>query len=105
VLDDLQGQRVAGIVVLSDGRESPPQNFADALGSIKDFGVKIYPVVVGSDAAPRNIEIQTVDVQDSAFKGDIVNVKATIRASGVENGHAIRVVLKDKRTGKTLLRP
>src|SRR5207237_5677471 len=31
VLDDLQGQRVAGIVVLTDGRETPAQPTADAL--------------------------------------------------------------------------
>src|SRR5688572_14700741 len=59
VLGDLQGQRVAGIVVMTDGRETPARPVADALTAVKDFGVKIYPVAVGSDQAPMNVDIQS----------------------------------------------
>lgn len=105
VLGDLQGQRLAGVVVLTDGRETPQRPVADGLAALKDFGVKVYPVAVGSDKQPTNIDIQTVNVQDSAFKGDIVNVKATVRGTGYERGHVVEIVLKDKKTGRMLAAP
>src|SRR5688500_15386647 len=105
VLADLQGQRVAGVVVLTDGRETPARPVAEALAAVKDFGVKVYPVAVGSDQAPMNVDIQSVAVQDSAFKGDIVNVRAQVRGTGYPAGHNITLVLKDKKTDRVLPGP
>lgn len=98
VLDSLQGQRVAGVVVLTDGRDTPAENLADGVAAVKQFGVKVYPVAVGSENAPRNIDIRSVAVQDSAFKGDIVNVKAVVHGSGYEAGHLVHLALVDGRT-------
>src|SRR5207249_2812308 len=105
VLNDLQDQRLAGVVVLTDGRETPARPVAEGLAAVKEFGVKIYPVAIGSDKAPSNIDVQSVSVQDSAFKGDIVNVKATIRGTGYEPGHVVSLMLKDKKTGRVLPAP
>jgi uncharacterized membrane protein len=105
VLADLQGQRLAGVVVLTDGRETPAKPMADGLAAVKEFGVKVYPVAVGSDKAPTNIDLESVSVQDSAFKGDIVNVKAQVRGTGYEPGHVVSLVLKDKKTGQVLAAP
>src|SRR5439155_9854570 len=105
VLSDMQGQRLAGVIVLTDGRETPARPIAEGLAALKDFGVKVHPVAVGSDKPPTNIGVQAVTVQDSAFKDDIVNVKATIRGTGYEPGHVVSVVLKDKKTGRMLPAP
>src|SRR5688572_5460432 len=105
VLDDLQGQRLAGVVVLTDGRETPSTPIAEALAPIKDYNVKVYPIAIGSDQPPQNVEIQAVNVQDSAFKGDLVNVKATVRGSGYAPGQVITLQVKDKKSGKLLTAP
>src|SRR5688572_13846387 len=105
VLADLQGQRLAGVVLLTDGRETPTQPLTDAFRAIKNYGVKVYPVAVGSDNAPTNIDLVSVSVQDSAFKDDIVSLKAMVRGSGYPAGHQARMVLKDKRTGALLKQP
>ena len=42
-------------------------------------------------------------MDDVAFRGDIVNVKAMVRATGFEPNHAVHLVLKDKKTGVVLL--
>jgi uncharacterized membrane protein len=105
VLDDLQGQRLAGVVVLTDGRETPSTPIAEALAPVKDYNVKVYPIAVGSDQAPQNVEIQAVNVQDSAFKGDLVNVKATVRGTGYAPGQVITLQVKDKKTGKLMTAP
>lgn len=102
VLDDLQGQRVAGVVVLTDGRDTPASP-ADALAAVKNFGVKVFPIAIGSDRSPSNIEIQSVNAQDNAFKGDIVGVKIVLRGTGFKPSHAVKLVLKDKKTGQMLV--
>jgi uncharacterized membrane protein len=105
VLADLQGQRIAGVVLLTDGRETPASALIEGLAAVKNFGIKVYPVAVGSDKAPTNIDIQSISVQDSAFQGDIVNVRALVRGSGFEPGHVAVLQVKDKKTGRVLTAP
>jgi uncharacterized membrane protein len=105
VMEDLQGQRLAGVVVFTDGRDTPSAPLADTLAALKDFGAKVFPVPVGSEKAPTNIDIQSISVQDSAFKGDIVNVKVLVRGTGYEPNHEVTLTLKDKKSGKPLTAP
>src|SRR5438445_4357351 len=79
ILENLQGQRLAGIVLLTDGRDTPIESLAEMLAAVKNFGVKIYPVAVGSDKVPQNLVIDSVNVQDAAFVKDIVSVKTMVR--------------------------
>ncbi len=102
VLDELQGQRLAGVVVITDGRDTPTQPPLELAKTLATYGVRVYPIAVGSEQSPHNIEVQSVAVQDSAFKGDIVNVRATIRATGYPANHPVRLKLTDKRTGLPL---
>lgn len=102
VLDDLQGQRLAGVVVLTDGRDTPAQPLAATLAALKDASAKVYPIAVGSDKPPQNISLQSVSAQESAFKGDIVNVKVQLRGSGYRSGHDVTLTLKDKTSGAQL---
>jgi uncharacterized membrane protein len=102
VLSDLQGQRLAAVVVLTDGRQTPaPPQSAD-IEAIKSFGVKIDPVAVGTDQAPRNIAVESMDLEDAAFVGDIVNVKGTVRADGYPKGVPVRFELLNHATGEPL---
>ena len=104
VLRDLQGQRVAGVVLLTDGRDTPAHNIADGLDALKNYGAKVYPIAMGSDQQPKNIEVQNIQLDDVAFRGDVVNVKAMVRASGYEPNHPVHLVLKDKLTNTILSR-
>jgi hypothetical protein len=102
VLENLQGQRVAGVVLLTDGRDTPAENLTDAVAAVKNFGVKVFPVPVGSENAPRNLAVRSLSVQDSAFKGDIVNVKAIVQGTGYEANHPVRVRLFDAKANVPL---
>jgi uncharacterized membrane protein len=104
VMQDLQGQRVAGVVVLTDGRDTPARNIANGLDQLKNYGEKVFPICVGSDEQPKNIAVQSMELDDVAFKGDVVNVKAMVRGSGYEPNHPVHLVLKDKKTGQILPR-
>jgi uncharacterized membrane protein len=105
VLDNLQGQRLAGVVVITDARETPTQSPQGLIERLRRFPTKIYPVAVGSDKSPQNIDLVAVNMQDSVFKDDIVSAKVTVRASGYEPNHAVKIMLRDKKTGATLLGP
>jgi uncharacterized membrane protein len=105
VLDDLQGQRLAGVVVLTDGRDTPAQPAAATLARLQDSGVEVYPVIVGSDNMPTNVAIQSVFAQDSAFKDDIVNVRVQLRGTGFGAGKTVLLQLKDKKTGAQMSGP
>jgi uncharacterized membrane protein len=105
VLDDLQGQRLAGIVLLTDGRDTPARPLAATIAQLKDASVRIYPIAIGSDASPLNLELQSATAQASAFLGDIVNVKAIVRATGLPRPREIVVRLLNQKTHLPLLGP
>jgi uncharacterized membrane protein len=102
VLEELQGQRLAGVVLISDGRDTPQESLADGIAAIKNFGAKIYPVAVGSEKPPQNIMLESVTMQDAAFVKDIVSVRTQVRAVGYPAGHQVTVALRDKRTNQPL---
>jgi uncharacterized membrane protein len=93
VMEDLQGQRMAGVVLLTDGRETPTVALPDAIAAVKSFGINIYPIPVGSDKTPQNIAIQSVGFEPSAFVDDITNFKVTLQATGYEPNHPIILAL------------
>jgi uncharacterized membrane protein len=98
VLDDLQGQRLAGAVVMTDGRETPRPADEALINTLKDHHVKIYPIAIGGDHSPPNVYVTAVEPLDVAFKDDIVAVKTTIGATGFPQGHQVRLSLRDKKT-------
>jgi uncharacterized membrane protein len=104
-LDSLQGQRLAGVVLLSDGRDTPAPAAAEILKTLKEYGTRVYPIALGSDQAPRNIAVDSLAVEESAFKDDLVSVKASVQASGYEPGHPVHLRLTDRRTGAPLRGP
>jgi uncharacterized membrane protein len=93
VLQDLQGQRLAGVVVFTDGRETPAQSPPEAVAALKSFGASIYPVIVGSEQMPRNVAVQSVTFEDTAFVDDFTNLHVTLQASGYEPNHPITLAL------------
>jgi uncharacterized membrane protein len=103
-LSELQGQNLAGVVLLTDGRDAPARPDSAALASVKQSGVRIYPVPVGGEQEPRNVEVQSVVAQDVAFAGDIVNIIAVVRAAGIEGTQSVRLALKDQ-DGNPVLNP
>ncbi len=103
-LAGLQGQNLAGILLLTDGRDAPARTEAAALASVKQSGVRLFPVPIGGDQEPRNLEVQSVVAQDVAFAGDIVNIVAVVRSAGTESAQNVRLALKGQ-DGNLVLNP
>ena len=96
VLDDLQGQRLAGVVLMTDGRETPHAADEALIKTVTDHHVKIYPVAIGGDKTPPDIQLTSVEPLDVAFKDDIVAVKATVLGTGYPKDHPVEVSLREK---------
>ncbi|HEY8746626.1 MAG TPA: hypothetical protein VIM11_01540 [Tepidisphaeraceae bacterium] len=105
VLDDLQGQRLAGVVVLTDGRETPRPADEALINSIGGRHVKVYPVAIGGDKSPPDVFLTAVEALDVAFKDDIVAVRVTLGGMGYEKNHSVKLTLKDETTGLPLTGP
>ena len=102
ILRDLQGRRLAGVVVFTDGRDMPQAAAsAAAIDAVKDYGTAVYPIPVGSGDAPRNIELQQVSVEDVVFAKEIANIRATVRVTGSTRPTVVRLL--DKVTGRPVL--
>lgn len=105
VMEELQGQRVAGVVLITDGVETAAPGGArtdETLKRLREFHANVYPVAVGSEKAPTNLEVQTVNVQDAVFVDDIVLFRMTVRGSGYPANHPIKVSLRAAGGGPAL---
>ena len=99
VLEELQGQRLAGVVLLTDGRDVPAESLAENLAAIKGFDARIYPVSVGGEKPPRNLAVESVTMEEAAFTEDMVSARVNVRGTGFDNGHQATILLKDQATG------
>lgn len=102
VLGDLQGQRLAGVVVITDGRETPAAAPPAVVDRLKKYGTKLYSVPIGAESPLKNIVVSQLSLQESAFKDDLVTAKVSVRAAGFEPGKSVRVRLTDKKSGQVL---
>jgi len=101
VAQELQGQRVAGIVVLSDGRDVPPAAAID-LSPLAASSMRLFAIPVGSEKPLRNIAITRAAMQEVVFQGDLASIHLQLTASGIQPGEKTTVSVKDARTGETL---
>lgn len=106
VLDDLKGQAVAGIVVLTDGRnnsgELAPVEAARLAATHGAAGVPIFPVAVGATDVPKDLDLVQVRAPDVVLTGEQVQIDYTVRHTGFP-GETVRVELRrDNETGELL---
>ncbi len=98
VLGELRGQRVAGVVVISDGRSTVESNVDAAIEMAHGFRnpVPIHTVTVGSIHPPRDLSVNRVVAEPVVFVKDLVAVKAIIGQHGYDKDERILVELIDQ---------
>jgi len=92
IVQDLRGQSVAGVVVISDGKNIggiPPASAAEVAG---DARIPIYAVPVGSGGS-RDIAIAGLIAESVVFKGDEFPISVKIASRGY-SGYSIPVTLE-----------
>jgi hypothetical protein len=80
-----QEERLAGIVILTDGQDTSGAASEQVLSRMAGLGLPVHTVLVGSEQRPRDLAIAHVDHPQSVFKDDAPRVNALIQTSGFEN--------------------
>jgi len=94
VITDMKGKELAGVIVLSDGRQNAGER-VEILA--RDLGIQkapICPIVFGSDRAPCDAAVVNVEAPETVYTQDRVYVKADIKLDALA-GQSIKLTLWD----------
>jgi len=93
VLREMRGQKVAGIVVVSDGQNTSREvSVEEVTAAARRRNIPIYTVGIGAILRPKDIEIVALDAREVVLKGDQVAFSAKIKSQGYE-GETVDLVL------------
>jgi len=90
VLDGLDGDRVAGVVLCSDGWGE----YAEAEALLRRIGAGVWVIPIGDPDPPPNINIKRVDAPQTAFSEDRIPIRVVLQRDGVDTGDPVPVVLR-----------
>ncbi len=82
ILLDHDPSTLAGIVLLSDGQNNGGIEPGVAVSAARRNEVALYPVGLGSSAAPVNVRVVDIDAPRRVYPGDGFSVSAVLQASG-----------------------
>jgi uncharacterized membrane protein len=99
-LDDLSGQPLAGIVLVTDGGQNMGEDPTILARRARELGIPIYAVALGDPQPPRDLSVTGVLVDSVVRKGDEVTVAVALQARGVQDGLTAPVTLH--RNGRLL---
>ncbi len=102
-LDRLQGKRVAGVVLVSDGQvttRDPADRLAGALDYARRRGVPIYPVLVGDPTPPKNLAVTSLVGPREVRREAPVTMTATLAHRNL-NARPVEVRLLRRRDDAT----
>ncbi len=96
VRERFRGQRLAGIVLVSDGAETSPGR-----APVEGTQVPVFTIGVGQSVPPRDREVLSISVGEATLTDSVVDLSASVVARGfggapvelrvLENGRAVHV--------------
>ncbi|MBK8267694.1 MAG: VWA domain-containing protein [Planctomycetes bacterium] len=102
VLDAMRGDRLAGLVVVSDGRQSTLSSLETALGAADARAVPIHAMAVGSDRPRLDAEAISAFATEDVFVQDPVRVQMQLEFRGLDGSTPFLLELIDKTNGEVL---
>lgn len=82
VLDRELGNPLAGIIILTDGRNNAGLDPKSVIASAKSVRVPLYVIGLGSERSPPNLRLLEVDVPHRLYPGDKFSLSAILGSSG-----------------------
>ena len=92
VINKERGGPIAGIVVVTDGRNNSGVQPARAIAAAANAGIPVYPIGIGSTETPKNIQVADIQAPPKVFPSDKFLIKGIIKSFGLA-GRTIRVKL------------
>ena len=92
--DTMQGQPLAGLVVVSDGAFQLTDTLDDVLLALRASQIPIYSIGVGESRYARDIEISQVKLPDKVLSGSRVMADVSLRQQGYDD-QTIELMIED----------
>ena len=92
LVDKERGGPLAGIVVVSDGRNNAGLDCNAAVDAAMDAGIAVYTVGLGSARQQVNVRVVDVEAPPRVYPGDRFTVSGYLQANGLE-GRTVKVEL------------
>ena len=102
VLNQLQGRRLAGLIVVSDGRQNAPPHLESVVSLARARGVPLHMLAVGSTRPRRDIAIGAVWADEHVLLNDPVTVRVRLDATGYAEAVEVHVRLRDLATDQVV---
>lgn len=100
ILDRELGNPLAGIVVLTDGRNNAGLEPKSVVANALNARVPLYVIGLGSERSPPNLEVVEVDVPRRLYPGDRFSLAALIGSSGYDGRQITVQVLSGPKTAE-----
>ncbi|WFB34646.1 DMT family transporter [Kiritimatiellota bacterium B12222] len=89
-LVNIPPDQLAGVVVISDFRDTARGNPESPAYQLASRSVPVFPVVVGSENPRHDLAVTSVDAPESIFKGERLSVDVNLKLYGVA-GQEVKV--------------
>ncbi|HYG75316.1 MAG TPA: VWA domain-containing protein [Planctomycetota bacterium] len=93
-LKDMRGQPLAGIVIISDGRQNAGEDAVQAAQTFKTQRVPLFTVGVGDPSEPKDFEV-SVEGPEMILPDDQSEVTALVRYKGYTGVTSIKIEMKN----------
>jgi len=93
------GRRLAGLVLISDGRSTDGGDLSGALNAASQGKIPVHCVRVGSPLAPPDVAVSGTRGPRRVLSQDLLTIKATIEFGSVQAGRSVEVRLVDETSG------
>jgi uncharacterized membrane protein len=94
VREELAGLPVAGVVLVSDGADTSEASLSQAMLGLKAEKLPVFAVGVGSEALPRDIQVDRVTVPRTVLKDASLLLDVVVAQTGF-NGRTVTVDVED----------
>lgn len=102
ILDAARGRRLAGVVLLSDGRQTSATAIDPVLTEAAERHVPVHVIALGSTEPRRDVALQGVTCESEAILRDLVAVQARLNVTGYDRPTPVVLELRDE-AGNSLL--
>ena len=103
LVNDLGGQALGGVVLISDGQNNLGREPIDVINSLRQSGriFPIYTVLAGTSDKHKDIELSELSAPQVGVVLDDVAFNFTIKSVGLTNEQPIRIILAERKAGET----
>lgn len=91
-----RGSRPAGLVLLTDGRDTTGRMVGEAIEAARLAEIRVFPVLLGSSAVPRDVAVRIARAERNVFLNDFIAVNAIVETRGYPEGLDLTVRLQDE---------